>query len=55
VNIYVWMVLTAVAFVLVLGCVLIVGWALVLRRMAKSGIRSWDELEAENADLRPHL
>jgi hypothetical protein len=48
------MLLTAVALVLVVVCVLIVGWALVLRRMALSGIRSWDELEAEDADLRAY-
>jgi hypothetical protein len=54
VNIYVWMLLAAIAVVLVLWCVLIEVWALVLRRMAQSGIRSWDELEAEDADLRPY-
>jgi hypothetical protein len=54
VNIYVWMLLTAVAFVLVLWCVLIVVWVVLLRRMAQSGIRSWDELEAEDADLRAY-
>ena len=54
VNIYVWMLLTVVALVLVVVCVLIVGWALILRRMAQAGIRSWDELEAEDADLHAY-
>jgi hypothetical protein len=33
----------------------LLGWALVLRRLAGSGIRSWDELEDEDADLRPRF
>jgi hypothetical protein len=40
--IYVWVLLAAVALVLFVWCGLIAIWALVLRRMAQSGIRSWD-------------
>jgi hypothetical protein len=54
VNIYVWMLLAAIAFVVVVWCVLIVGWVLLLRRMGQSGIRSWDDFDAEDADLRPY-
>lgn len=51
VDIYVWILwipLAAFALVLLLYCGTIVVWMLVLRRMAKSGIRSWDELEAKD-------
>lgn len=54
-NIYVLIVLAAVALVVVVLCVLIVGWALVLQRMAQSGITGWDELEREDDELRPHV
>jgi hypothetical protein len=49
------MILAAVAFVVVVWCVLIVGWMLVLHRMAQSGIQSWDELEREDVELRPYV
>jgi uncharacterized membrane protein len=51
VLIYVWILLGSVAFVLVALFVVIVGWMLVLRRMAQSGIQSWDELEPEEVEL----
>jgi hypothetical protein len=35
--------------------VLTFGWALMLRRMAGSGIQRWDDLEDEDADLRPRF
>jgi hypothetical protein len=54
VNIYVWMLLAAIAFVVVVWCALLVGWVLLLRRMGQSGIRSWDDFDAEDADLRPY-
>jgi hypothetical protein len=58
VNIYLWILIALVALT-ALGVfvryVLIVGWALILRRMARSGIRGWDELEDEEAELRPRF
>ena len=51
--IFVWILLGALAAVLVACFGVIAGWMLVLRRMAQSGIRSWDELEPENAELPP--
>lgn len=57
-SLYAWIVvalgaLIALAVVMYYG--LIFGWALVLRRIAGSGIRSWDDLEDEDADLRPRF
>jgi len=58
VSLYFW-ILTAlgglIALAVVMYYVLIFGWALMLRRMAGSGIRSWDELESEDAELRPRF
>jgi hypothetical protein len=51
--IYVWVLLAAVALVLVAWLGLIGVWAFLLRRMAKSGIRSWDELDSDDAE--PHF
>jgi hypothetical protein len=51
VLIFVWILLGAVAVVLVAFFGLIVVWMLLLRRMARSGIQSWDELEPEDAEL----
>ena len=57
-SLYFW-ILTAlgglIALAVVMYYVLIFGWALMLRRMAGSGIRSWDELESEDAELRPRF
>jgi SNF family Na+-dependent transporter len=44
-----------IALAVVMYYVLIFGWALILRRIAGSGIRSWDELEDQDADLRPRF
>ena len=49
--IYVWALLAALGLVLFVWCGLILVWAFLLRRMAQSGIRSWDELEPEDAEL----
>jgi hypothetical protein len=51
--IYVWGLLAALALVLVVWLGLIGVWAFLLRRMARSGIKSWDELEPEDADPAP--
>jgi hypothetical protein len=51
VLIFVWILLGAVAVVLVAFFGLVVAWMLLLRRMALSGIQSWDELEPEDAEL----
>jgi hypothetical protein len=32
---------------------LVLGWAALLHRVARSGIRTWDELEAETGELYP--
>jgi hypothetical protein len=53
VLIYVWILLTIVAGVLVAYFAVLVAWMLLLRRMAQSGIRSWDELEPEDAEIHP--
>jgi hypothetical protein len=58
VSLYAWIVIALgglVALAVVMYYVLIFGWALFLRRIAGSGIRSWDELEDEDADLRPRF
>jgi hypothetical protein len=58
VSLYAWIVIALAALIalaVVMYYVLIFGWALVLRRMAGSGIRSWDDLEDEDADLRPRF
>jgi SNF family Na+-dependent transporter len=55
---YAWIVIALgalIALAVVMYYVLIFGWALMLRRMAGSGIRSWDELESEDAELRPRF
>ena len=49
--IYVWILLGAVAVVLVAFLGVVVCWMLLLRRMARSGIQSWDDLEPEDAEL----
>jgi hypothetical protein len=48
--IYVWVLLAGVGLLLVLWFSLVVVWALLLRRMARAGIRSWDELDPEDAE-----
>jgi hypothetical protein len=53
VRIYVWILLITAAGVLVVYFAVIVAWMLVLRRVAQSGIRSWDELEPEDAEIHP--
>jgi hypothetical protein len=53
VLIYVWILLATVAGVLVAYFAVLVVWMLLLRRMAQSGIRSWDELEPEDAEIHP--
>lgn len=55
---YAWIVIALgalIALAVVMYYVLIFGWALILRRIAGSGIRSWDELEDQDADLRPRF
>ena len=57
-SLYTWIVIALgalIALAVVMYYVLILGWALVLRRLAGSGIRSWDELEDEDAELRPRF
>jgi hypothetical protein len=58
VSLYAWIVVALgalIALTVVMYYGLIFGWALVLRRIAGSGIRSWDDLEDEDADLRPRF
>jgi hypothetical protein len=58
VSLYAWIVIALgglIALAVVMYYVLIFGWALMLRRMAGSGIRSWDDLEDEDVDLRPRF
>jgi hypothetical protein len=58
VSLYAWIVIALgalIALAVVMDYVLIFGWALMLRRMAGSGIRSWDDLEDEDLDLRPRF
>lgn len=45
---YLMMILPAALLVLVLWYALVVGWALILRRMAQS-VSTWDELEEDDA------
>ena len=57
-SLYFWILIALgglIALAVVMYYVLIFGWALMLRRMAGSGIRSWDELEGEDAELRPRF
>lgn len=57
-SLYAWIAIALgalIALAVVMYYVLIFGWALMLRRMAGSGIRSWDDLEDEDADLRPRF
>ena len=57
-SLYFWILIALgglIALAVVMYYVLIFGWALVLRRMAGSGIRSWDELEDEDTELRPRF
>lgn len=49
--IYVWVLLAAVVLVLVVWLGLFLVWAFILRRMAQAGIRSWEELDPEDAEL----
>jgi hypothetical protein len=58
VSLYAWIVIALggpIALAVVMYYVLMFGWALMLRRMAGSGIRSWDDLEDEDTDLRPRF
>jgi len=58
VSLYFWILIALsglIALAVVMYYVLIFGWALMLRRMAGSGIRSWDELEGEDAELSPRF
>jgi hypothetical protein len=48
---YLMMILPAALLVLVLWYALVVGWALILRRMAQS-VSTWDELEEDDAGGR---
>lgn len=52
VLIYVGILLATVAGLLVVYFAVVVAWMVVLRRMARSGIHSWD-LESENTEIHP--
>ena len=57
-TLYAWIVIALgalIALAVFMYYVLIFGWALFLRRMAGSGLRSWDELEDEDAEPRPRF
>jgi hypothetical protein len=53
VLVYVWILLGSVAVVLVACFGVIVGWMLVLHRIAQSGIHIWDELEPDHTEPPP--
>jgi SNF family Na+-dependent transporter len=58
VSLYAWIVIAVgalIALAVLMYYVLIFGWALILRRIAGSGIRGWDEVEDEDANLRPRF
>jgi hypothetical protein len=51
---YVWILLAVLGAAALLWVLLVAGWALLLRRIVKSGaIRGWDELTPEAAEFRP--